>query len=182
MQDGTLAVLPGANGGNIVTEQEFSAFELQLEFMTSKGANSGIIYLLTSPYNEVQGSPFGLEYQILDDEHHPDAKRGVDGNRTLASLYDLFPRAKLMTNVGIAPKVGAWQHARIVARKDGSVEHWLNGVKVLAFNRNSPEFRAKVETSKFKSITDFGQAARGRILLQDHGDDVRYRSIKIREL
>jgi hypothetical protein len=182
LQDGALAVLPGVNAGNIVTDEEFDAFELQLEFMTSTGANSGIIYLLTSPYDEVQGSPLGLEYQILDDENHPDAKRGVDGNRTLASLYDIFPRAQLMTNVGIAPKVGVWQHARIVARKDGSVEHWLNGVKVLAFNRNTPEFRAKVASSKFKSIPDFGQASRGRILLQDHSDDVRYRSIKIREL
>lgn len=182
MQDGTLAVLPKAGGGDIVTEEEFGAFELQLEFMTSAGANSGIIYLVTSPYEQVSGSPLGLEYQVLDDENHPDAKRGVDGNRTLASLYDIFPRAKLMTNVGIAPKVGAWQHARIVSRVDGSVEHWLNGVKVLAFNRNSAEFRDKVSASKFKSIAKFGQAPRGRILLQDHGDDVRFRSIKIREL
>ena len=182
MQDGTLAVLPKASGGDIVTEEEFGAFDLQVEFMTSTGANSGIIYLLTSPYEQVEGSPLGLEYQILDDENHKDAKLGVDGNRTLASLYDIFPRAKLMTNVGIAPKVGAWQHARIVSRADGSVEHWLNGVKVLAFNRNSPEFRAQVATSKFKSIPKFGQTPRGRILLQDHGDDVRYRSIKIREL
>ena len=182
IQDGTLAVVPGVNGSNIVTEEEFDAFELQLEFMTSTGANSGIVYLVTSPYNEVQRSPLGLEYQILDDENHPDAKLGVDGNRTLASLYDVLPRAKLMTNVGIAPKVGAWQHARIVAKEDGSVEHWLNGVKVLEFNRLSPEFRAKVASSKFKSIENFGQAPRGRILLQDHGDDVRYRSIKIRKL
>jgi hypothetical protein len=174
--------VPGVNGSNIVTEEEFDAFELQLEFMTSKGANSGIVYLLTSPYNEVQRSPLGLEFQILDDENHPDAKLGVDGNRTLASLYDIFPRAKLMTNVGVAPKVGAWQHARIVARQDGSVEHWLNGVKVLEFNRLSPEFRAKVATSKFKSIEKFGETPRGRILLQDHGDDVRYRSIKVRKL
>ena len=183
MQDGVLAVVPKARGGDIVTDQEFGAFELQLEFMTSTGANSGIIYLLTSPRDEASGgAPLGLEYQILDDENHPDAKQGIDGNRTIASLYDIFPRAKLMTNVGIAPKVGAWQHARIVSRADGSVEHWLNGVKVLAFNRNSPEFKAKVATSKFKATPNYGTAPRGRILLQDHGDDVRFRSIKIREL
>ncbi|MFL6577980.1 MAG: DUF1080 domain-containing protein [Povalibacter sp.] len=182
MQDGVLAVQPKVRGGDIITDQEFGAFELQLEFMISNGANSGIIYLLTSPFDQASGAPLGLEYQILDDENHPDAKLGIDGNRTIASLYDIFPRAKLMTNVGVAPKVGAWQHARIVSRADGSVEHWLNGVKVLEFNRNSPEFKAKVATSKFKSTPNFGTAPRGRILLQDHGDDVRFRSIKIREL
>jgi hypothetical protein len=124
----------------------------------------------------------GLEFQILDDEHHPDAKLGVDGNRTLASLYDILPRGKLMTNVGIAPKVDKWQHARIVAKADGTVEHWLNGVKVLEFKRGSEDFRARVAASKFKSTPGFGEAPKGRILLQDHGDAVAYRSIKIRPL
>ncbi len=182
MDGGVLGVQPKAGGGDIVTEEEFGAFELQLEFMTSTGANSGIIYLLTSPHDAVSGAPLGLEYQILDDENHPDAKRGIDGNRTIASLYDILPRAPLRTNVGVAPKVGVWQHARIVSRADGSVEHWLNGIKVLEFNRRSAEFRAKVATSKFKSTPHYGDAPRGRILLQDHGDDVRFRSIKIREL
>ncbi|HKE96459.1 MAG TPA: DUF1080 domain-containing protein [Povalibacter sp.] len=182
MEGGVLAVQPGVRGGDIVTNEEYSAFELQLEFMTSTGANSGIIYLLTSAHDEASGAPLGLEYQILDDDNHPDAKRGIDGNRTLASLYDIFPRAPLRTNVGVAPKVGAWQHARIVCRADGSVEHWLNGVKVLEFNRRSDAFRAGVATSKFKSTTGYGEAPRGRILLQDHGDDVRFRSIKLRPL
>jgi Domain of Unknown Function (DUF1080) len=127
-------------------------------------------------------APNGLEYQILDDERHPDAKLGIDGNRTLASLYDLYPRAKLMTNVGIAPKLDVWQHARIVARADGSVEHWLNGVKVLEFQRGSNDYRAKVATSKFKDSPAFGEAPQGRISLQDHGDAVSFRSIKIRKL
>ena len=87
-----------------------------------------------------------------------------------------------MTNVGIAPKVGAWQHARIVARADGTVEHWLNGVKVLEFKRGSDDYRAHVAASKFKSTPGFGEAAKGRILLQDHGDAVAFRSIKIRPL
>jgi hypothetical protein len=182
MQDGVLTVHAKASGGDIVTDQEFGAFELQLEFMMSTGANSGIIYLLTSPRDEISGAPLGLEYQILDDDNHPDAKRGIDGNRTLASLYDILPRAQLRTSQGLAPKIGQWQHARIVSRGDGSIEHWLNGVKVLEFNRNSAEFRAKVATSKFKSTANYGAAARGRILLQDHGDEVRFRSIKIREL
>jgi len=148
----------------------------------SAGANSGIFYLLTSPRDPASGAPLGLEYQVLDDERHPDAKLGIDGNRTLASLYDVLPRAKLMTNVGIAPRVDAWQHARIVCRADGSVEHWLNGVKVLEFNRNSDDFKAHVAAGKFRNTAGFGMAPKGHILLQDHGDAVAYRSIKIRAL
>jgi hypothetical protein len=84
--------------------------------------------------------------------------------------------------VGVAPKIGVWQHARIVARADGSVEHWLNGVKVLEFNRRSDDYQAHVAASKFKATPGFGAAGKGRILLQDHGDAVAYRSIKIRPL
>jgi hypothetical protein len=165
-----------------MTDAQFGAFELQMEFRTTEGANSGIFYLLTAAHDPASGAPLGLEYQILDDERHPDAKAGIDGNRTIASLYDIYPRATLRTNVGVKPVVGAWQHARIVSRKDGSVEHWLNGVKVLEFNRHSEEYRARVAKSKFKSTPKFGEAARGHILLQDHGDAVSFRSIKIREL
>lgn len=183
MANGELAVLAKGGGGDIMTDEEFGAFELQLEFKVSAGANSGIFYYLTSPLvDPTSRAPNGLEYQILDDERHPDAKMGIGGNRTLASLYDLYPRAKLMTNVGIGPKVDVWQHARIVARADGSVEHWLNGVKVLEFQRGSNDYRAKVATSKFKESPAFGEAPRGRISLQDHGDAVSFRSIKIRKL
>jgi hypothetical protein len=179
---GELAVVPKGGGGDIMTDEEFGAFELQMEFKTSAGTNSGIIYYLTSPHDPVSGAPLGLEYQILDDERHPDAKNGINGNRTLASLYDIYPRDTLRTNVGIAPKIDVWQHARIVARADGTVEHWLNGVKVLEFNRKSDDYKAHVATSKFKSTPGFGAADKGHILLQDHGDAVAYRSIKIRPL
>ena len=182
MANGELAVQRKGGGGDIMTDEEFDAFELQLEFKVSAGANSGIFYYLTSPHDPASNAPLGLEYQILDDERHPDARLGIDGNRTLASLYDILPRARLMTNVGIAPKVDAWQHARIVANRDGTVEHWLNGVKVLEFRRGSDDYRAHVAAGKFKSTPGFGEAPRGRILLQDHGDAVAFRSIKVRNL
>ena len=177
-KDGELTVT-GGGGGDIVTEETFGAFELQLDFQLTPGANSGIKYYV-GDYGG--GDALGLEYQLLDDERHADAKQGVDGNRTLASLYDIQPRTRLMTNVGLAPKVGQWQHARIVARPDGSIEHWLNGVKVLSYTRGSEDFNRRVAASKFKDIAKFGQLERGRILLQDHGDEVRFRSIKIRAL
>lgn len=178
MENGEL-IVTGAGGGDIVTDQSFGAFELQLDFQLTPGANSGIIYY-ADDYGT--GTIVGLEYQLLDDERHVDARQGKDGNRTLASLYDIQPRGRLMTNVGLAPKVGEWQHARIVARADGNIEHWLNGVRVLSFNRNSEEFRRRVAASKFKNIPKFGELERGRILLQDHGDEVRFRSIKVRAL
>jgi hypothetical protein len=182
LQNGELAVVAKGGGGDIMTEEEFGAFELQLEFKVSAGANSGIFYLLASAHDPASGAPNGLEFQILDDERHPDARLGKDNNRTLASLYDVYPRAKLMTNVGIAPRVDVWQHARIVARADGTVEHWLNGVKVLEFQRGSNDYRAHVAASKFKNTAAFGEAPKGRILLQDHGDAVSFRSIKVRPL
>jgi len=174
--DGGDLVVTGAGGGDIVTEESFGAFELQLEFQLTPGANSGIKYYV--PVDDKAAA--GLEYQLLDDERHPDAKQGKDGNRTLASLYDIQPRTEIPGNLGIAPKVGKWQHARIVAHRDGTVEHWLNGVRVLKYKRGSQDFRRRVADSKFKDIAKFGELRRGRILLQDHGDEVRFRSIKIR--
>jgi hypothetical protein len=169
-------VVAGNRGGDIVTEELFGAFELQLEFKLTPGANSGIKYYVGDD------SSVALEYQLLDDDKHPDARQGVDGNRTLASLYDLQPRNTPFKGLGIVPKIGEWQHARVVARADGKVEHWLNGIKVLEFTRGSADFRRRVAASKFKAIAKFGEAQRGRILLQDHGDAVHFRSLKIRSL
>jgi hypothetical protein len=119
---------------------------------------------------------------LLDDEKHPDATKGTGGNRTHGSLYDLIARGRMPSGQAIMPKVGIWQHARIVAQPDGHVEHWLNGVKVLEYDRRSKEFADLVAKSGYAGIKGFGLAEKGPILLQDHGYEVRFRSLKIREL
>ena len=183
VRDGELWVLasePGAGrGGGIVTRESFSAFELQLEFRMTEGANSGIKYLVTEGYDSAPGTAVAFEYQILDDLRHPDAQAGLNGNRTLASLYDLLPATKIGRFV---KGPGRFNHARIVVHADGRVEHWLNHVSVLEFDRSSPELAEAVGASKFAVREGFGRWPEGRILLQDHGDEVAFRSIKVRRL
>jgi hypothetical protein len=182
VQGGELSVLESGgaearNGGDIITDRKFVAFELSLEFRLAAGANSGIKYYVDPELNRGPGSSIGLEFQLLDDERHPDAKAGRDGNRTLASLYDLIAAA---TDKKVRPS-GEWNEARIVSR-GRRVEHWLNGVKVLEYERGTPEFRGLVARSKYAIWPDFGELREGHILLQDHGNRVSFRNVKLREL
>ncbi|MBE0654476.1 MAG: DUF1080 domain-containing protein [Bacteroidales bacterium] len=181
IEDGILTVLPSGGaeskgGGDIVTTQEFGNFILSFEFMITEGANSGVKYFVTENY-ETSGSAIGLEYQIIDDLRNPDAKMGHEGNRTLASLYDLIPAAENKQFNGI----GKWNTGRIVSLNNHT-EHWLNGSKVLEYQRGSEEYLNLVQESKYKGYDNFGLSDKGHILLQDHGDKVSFRSIKIREL
>lgn len=162
-----------AFGGDIVTVNEYGSFDLRLEFTLTEGANSGIKYFVTEQQPRTPGSAKGLEYQLLDDLRHPDAKLGIGGNRTLASLYDLMP-AK---NKHPRP-IGEWNSARIVVR-GRHVEHWLNGARVLVYERGGEEFLRHKAESKFKDLAGFGEATEGHILLQDHGNEVCFRNIKI---
>ncbi len=188
IEDGVLTVEVTDGGeatgpGDIVTTDSFDDFELALEFRLSAGANSGIKYFVDPDLNIGEGSAIGCEFQILDDEQHPDARNGVAGNRTLGSLYDLIApenysapgREKQFKGIG------QWNQARVVSR-NGHVEHWLNNEKVVEYDRNSQMFRALVAYSKYKVWPNFGQWPEGRILLQDHGNEVSFRNIKVREL
>jgi len=181
--EGTLHNLPSegkevSGGGDIVTDDLYSAFDLSFEFKLTPGANSGVKYFVTLA-EKTQGSAIGLEYQVLDDKLHPDAKLGRNGDRTLASLYDLIPSKK--QERFIRP-IGAWNTGRIIVYPDNRVEHYLNGIKVLEYVRGSKEFKDLVAISKYVIWPNFGEAPKGHILLQDHGNEVYFRSIKIRTL
>jgi hypothetical protein len=181
--NGVMHVLPSAGkeesgGGDIVTDDLYSAFDLSFEFKLTPGANSGLKYFVTLS-EQTNGSAIGLEYQVLDDKLHPDAKLGRDGDRTLGSLYDLIPAKKQERFVH---PIGAWNIGRVVVYPNNHVEHYLNGVKVLEYERGSKAFKDLVAISKYVVWKNFGEAKQGHLLLQDHGNEVFFRSIKLRKL
>ena len=177
VEDGMLVFEPGKKRtGDLVTKDEFSSFVLEAEFKLSTKANSGIKYFVVEEMSKGSGG-LGLEYQILDDENHPDAKNGRGGNRTMGSLYDIIAADTNKPPV----QIGQWNKVKIVS--DGMhVEHWLNGMKILEYERASKEFMDIVAISKYKSIKGFGIAESGHILLQDHGDKMWFRNIRVRVL
>jgi hypothetical protein len=167
-----------SSGGDIVTKDQYGAFDLSFDFKLAEGANSGVKYFVTVTESK-PGSALGLEFQLIDDRVHPDAKAGVSGNRTLASLYDLVAAQK---NQRFVRAAGQWNKARIIVYPNNHVEHYLNGVKVLEYERGSKAYRDLVAISKYKDLPNFGEGNKGHILLQDHGNEVSFRSIKIKEL
>lgn len=181
VDNGVLKVLSSdgaesTNGGDIVTTQKYKNFELIVDFKITPGANSGVKYFVDTELNQGAGSSIGCEFQILDDERHPDAKLGVNGNRKLGSLYDLIPAIQNKPY-----RNGFFNTARILV-KGNHVEHWLNGVKVVEYDRNNQMFNALVACSKYKNWPKFGNLETGNILLQDHGNEVWFQNVKIREI
>ncbi len=164
------------NGGDIVTTKPYKNFMLKVDFRITEGANSGIKYFVDTNLNKGQGSAIGCEFQILDDRRHPDAKAGKDGNRTLGSLYDLIPAS------ADKPFRNGFFNTAMVVVEGNHVEHWLNGVKIVEYERNNEEWNQLVQTSKYKDWPNFGNAEEGLLLLQDHGDEVWFQNIKIKEL
>ena len=196
MKDGVLTVLPRSRitaegkweklpdaecrggGGSIVTVKKYRDFIFKCDFRLTKAANSGIKYF----YDETVNGGTTLEYQVLDGAH-PDAVKGIDGNRRVAALYDMMPSHA----DNLLKPLGEWNTAMIVS-KGMHVEHWLNGVKVLEFERGGPKFMAAFAKSKYSSPKinkngKWGLTQEGRIHIQDHSDStVSYRNIKIKEL
>ena len=181
IEDGVLKVLKGsgeesANGGDIITIKKYKNFILKLDFKITEGANSGVKYFVNPDMNKGAGSAIGCEYQILDDDKHPDAKLGIKGNRKLGSLYDLIPapEKKPFNKKGF--------NTAMIVVKGNHVEHWLNGVKLIEYTRQNEMWNALVAYSKYRNWPNFGNAESGNILLQDHGDEVWFKNIKIKEL
>ena len=164
-------------GTDIITGKLYSNFELELEINLTEGANSGIKYFVSNAFPGYEGQYLGLEYQLIDDQKHPDAKLGKNGNRTMASLYDLIPAAK---NKKVYPP-GQWNKVRLIV-EGNQVEHWLNGRQALECDRKSDSFRQLVAGSKYKNYKNFGEIPEGHILLQGHSDQVSFRNIRIKVL
>jgi hypothetical protein len=174
-KDGVLECVGGKKVTDIVTDEEFDNFEFAWDWKITPKGNSGVKYLVDEAMSKSGNDGIGFEYQLLDDQLHPDAKKGKDGNRTAGSLYDLIPAGKEK----VLHPVGEWNESRLLV--DGNhIEHWMNGVKLLSYERGSPEMKARIAESKYKDIKGFGEVKKGHLLLQDHDSEVDFRNLKIR--
>ena len=169
--DGALRHAKGAGGGDIVTTEMFGDFDLVWEWKIGESGNSGLKYNLPDATKGV-----GFEYQLLDDAKHPDAQLH-DGTRTTASAYDLLaPAAGKKLN-----PPGEWNASRVLVNGN-HVEHWLNGAKTVEFEMGGDVLKAAIAASKFKTMPTFGVKTKSPILIQDHGDEISIRGMKIRVL
>jgi hypothetical protein len=167
----TLKSVVGGEARDIITKDKYRDFELELEWKVAPGANSGIIYLVSEDFDETWKT--GPEMQVLDDNEHPDGK---DPRTSAGSLFALIAPV----NKVLQP-AGTWNRIRLVVR-NGEVEHWLNGKKVLDYELGSGRLKNLIAASKFKAYPRFAQNREGNIALQHHGDEVWYRKIRVRSL
>jgi hypothetical protein len=173
IKDEALIIRPeNGPGGDILTTGKYKNFELVVDFKYEKDANSGIKYFVDSEINNGDLASIGCEYQILDDKNSSDAK----DNHKMAGLYDLIAPSNVKDE---GP--GVWNRAKIIV-KGNHVQHWLNGLMTVEYERGTLVWKDLVATSKFKTSSGFGDVKEGRILLQDHGGTVAFRNIKIREI
>jgi hypothetical protein len=175
IEDGAI-VLSGKGGGDIISREQYENYELMLDWKISEGGNSGIFFNVSEDPKFDYTFQTGPEMQIIDDERHPDAKQGKHNNRQAGTNYDLHPLSEAAVN-----QVGQYNSVRLVVNK-GHVEHYLNGKKIVEYTLWSPEWEALVKGSKFAQMKDYGRYKSGHIALQDHGDKVWFKNIKIRRL
>lgn len=171
VEDGTIALKGG--GGDLVTDETYDDFELSLEWKIEEAGNSGIIYRVVEAPEYSATYVTGPEYQLLDDQGFP---QELKPNQYAGSNYDMRAPSKK-----VARPAGQWNKTRIVVNRN-HVEHWLNGAKVVEYELGSESWKLRVETSKWKDYPDYGKAEEGHIALQDHGNQVWFRNVKIREL
>ena len=169
--NGSINTVTGSNGGDIITVNEYSDFELSADFNITPGCNGGIKYFFT---NYESGGNLGCEYQIIDDKLGEDTRQA---NHLCGSLYDVLPPIESKKKMN---PPGEWNTLRVVA-EGKKVEHWMNGVKILEFTRGDKAFTDAVAKSKFnKTVPAFGTVEKGHILLQYHGGLVAFRNVKIK--
>lgn len=175
IENGALT-LTKKGGGYIVTKEEFENFDLRMDWKISEAGNSGVLFHVSEDtlYKNVYET--GPEVQVLDDERHPDAKKGKEGTHKAGANYDLMPPL-----VNVVKPAGEWNHFRLKVR-NGHVQHWLNGKKVQDYQLGSRKWQTLVAKSKFAVMPQYGQFKSGHIALQDHGNRVWFRNIRIRRL
>lgn len=179
VEDGVLKLVPGQKGGDIISKKVYSDFILEMEFKLDKNTNSGVKYLV-SPLQTKAGKVElnGPEYQMIDDFNHESVKGGISPKTETGSAYLLYAPNK---NKVLKPH-GQWNKARIVV-KGNLVEHWLNGKKILSYERGTDEFRALVAGTKFEMYSSrYGEAISGHIMLTDHQDASSFRNIRIKRI
>jgi len=170
--DGDFHFTTEGEGGDIITTEQFDNFELELEWKISPGGNSGIMFRVSEDHDYPWRT--GPEFQILDDLEHPDAEFGAD--RLAGANYDMHGPEKNVVN-----PVGEWNQVRIVVQ-DAQVEHWMNGEKIVSYELWSEDWKERIANSKWIDMPDYGRHKTGHICLQDHGDQVWFRNIRIRRL